>query len=76
VNLISNIGFGADATHTTAYSPLANLPTRSMAFPMTHPRIQARNRDADLHSDKHCFRTPLVPKVYRRIAETLKSLMN
>jgi len=76
VNLISNIGFGADATHTTGSSPLANLPTGSMAFPLTHPSIQARNREADLYSDKHCFRTPLAPRVYRRLAERLKSWMN
>jgi hypothetical protein len=76
VNLISNIGFGADATHTTGSSPLANLPTGSMVFPLTHPSIQARNREADLYSDKHCFRTPLAPRVYRRLAERLKSWMN
>jgi hypothetical protein len=76
VNLISNIGFGAEATHTTASSPLANLPTRAMTFPLTHPTIQARNREADLFSDRHCFRTPLVPRVYRRLAERIKNWMN
>ncbi len=76
VNLISNIGFGAEATHTTAYGPLANLPTRAMTFPLTHPKIQARNREADLFSDRHCFRTPLVHRVYRRLAERIKNWMN
>lgn len=39
VNLVSNIGYGADATHTTrADDPLANLPTTEMEFPLRHPQ--------------------------------------
>jgi hypothetical protein len=57
VNLISNIGFGADATHTTNSSPLANLPTEAILFPLTHPVIRARNVIADHINDRHCFRT-------------------
>jgi hypothetical protein len=38
VNLVSNIGFGRDATHTVREShALANLPTAMMQFPLTHP---------------------------------------
>ena len=38
VNLISNIGFGEDATHTlNAESKLANLVRGKMKFPITHP---------------------------------------
>lgn len=76
VNLISNIGFGADATHTTASSPLANLPTQPMPFPLVHPEIRARNREADRYSDRRCFRTPLIPRVYRRLAERIKRWVN
>jgi hypothetical protein len=37
-NLISNIGFGADATHTTdTNSQLANKALTAMDFPMVHP---------------------------------------
>jgi hypothetical protein len=72
VNLISNIGFGADATHTIASSPLAKLSTRPMIFPLKHPEVYARNREADLCSDRHCFRTPLIPRVYRLLADRLK----
>lgn len=65
VNLISNIGFGNDATRTVIPSPLANLPTQAMTFPLRHPLIQARNQEADLYSDRRCFRRPLLPRVYR-----------
>ena len=77
VNLISNIGFGADATHTTGLSPLANLPIEAMQFPLTHPLIRARNVNADHINDLHCFRTPhwkrlpvrLVRKLYRMVSK-------
>jgi hypothetical protein len=36
VNLISNIGFGPDATHTTSSGVLANMPVEKMEFPLRH----------------------------------------
>jgi hypothetical protein len=51
VNLISNIGFGPDATHTRkADSAVANLDIQAMEFPLKHPETIARNRAADDHS--------------------------
>jgi hypothetical protein len=48
VNLISNIGFGPDATHTKkANSGIANQPTEPIEFPLRHPAHIARNRAAD-----------------------------
>ena len=38
VNLISNIGFGADATHTTNVSALSNIRIEEMQFPLRHPQ--------------------------------------
>lgn len=38
VNLISNIGFDADATHThEVTNPAANIPTAAMELPLKHP---------------------------------------
>ena len=38
VNLITNIGFNADATHSVYETdPLANLPLYQMGFPLKHP---------------------------------------
>jgi hypothetical protein len=37
VNLISNIGFDNNATHTTGVSDLANLARNPIGFPLTHP---------------------------------------
>lgn len=55
VNLISNIGFGPAATFTTGPSPLADLPTRPMAFPLRHPSAVAINDAADAFSGELCF---------------------
>lgn len=37
-NLMHNIGFGPDATHTTSVDhPLADLPTTALSWPLRHP---------------------------------------
>ncbi len=46
INLISNIGFNADATHTRFEgNRLANLPTQSLNFPLTHPDFMLCEKD-------------------------------
>lgn len=48
VNLISNIGFGEDATHTTRKeNQWANLPLAEMLFPLQHPPRILRDKQAD-----------------------------
>jgi hypothetical protein len=37
VNLATNIGFGAMATHTTTLDPRFMVPSREMKFPLRHP---------------------------------------
>lgn len=36
-NLVSNVGFGGDATHTVEQNENHDLETRPMAFPLAHP---------------------------------------
>jgi hypothetical protein len=47
VNLVSNIGFGADATHTLGDSHLAARAATAMAFPMVHPASVVADAEAD-----------------------------
>lgn len=49
VNLVSNIGFGTDATHTTHTAGFADLPAEGLGFPLIHPEAFAANRAADSH---------------------------
>lgn len=38
VNLVKNIGFGTNATHTlNLSSPISKIPTKSVSFPLNHP---------------------------------------
>src|SRR5215470_4648664 len=47
-SLVSNIGFGNDATHTRGASDrIANVPTSAMVFPLRHPPHVVRDREAD-----------------------------
>jgi hypothetical protein len=47
-NLITNIGFRFDATHTVMEShPFAELPTREMTFPLAHPADITPDTEAD-----------------------------
>jgi hypothetical protein len=53
-NLISNIGFGQDATHTVgAESKLANIPSGPIALPLVHPASVAASTYADQWTSRH-----------------------
>jgi hypothetical protein len=56
VNLVSNIGFGPESTHTgNSDSWLGALPRASLEFPLRHPSHVVRNVDADSWSDRVLF---------------------
>lgn len=63
VNMVSNIGFSEDATHTTGASDLANLATEPTDFPLKHPLGVFKNIQADQFSERQCFRVPLIKRV-------------
>jgi hypothetical protein len=76
-NLVSNIGFGEDSTHTVlANSPLANLPTTELDG-LQHPNSIEAHETADDHIFEYVFsgrdmRFPRVCMVFaRRIAKKL-----
>ena len=47
VNLVQNIGFGVDSTHTHTMERFAMLPAHNIAFPLHHPQRMALDRAAD-----------------------------
>jgi len=58
-NLVSNIGFDGDGTHTNvASSPQANMPTHAMSFPLEHPPHMIRNFCADSHFSRMLHSLP------------------
>jgi hypothetical protein len=55
VNLVSNIGFGGDATHTgDPTSPLAGIPAREI-WKIKHPKHVIRHAEADAFTFKNVF---------------------
>lgn len=74
VNLISNIGFGPNATHTTDDAEVANMATEPLKFPLTHPRFIIRNTRFDQFTFESNFVIPLRERIRRRIARILRRL--
>jgi len=56
-NLIANIGYGPNATHTIKGSELANIPVEEMHFPLKHPLGVVCNRTLDSRDFKRRWRT-------------------
>jgi hypothetical protein len=55
VNLVSNIGFGPDSTHTaSADSPLASMATHALGE-VIHPKAITQDYDADRYVFDHTF---------------------
>jgi len=70
VNLISNIGFDADATHTTTSNKNANIPVKAMQFPLSHPEFMMR----DGFEDQHLPDGVAIKKLWQRIPGKLKRI--
>lgn len=72
VNLISNIGFGPDATHTSVGSRLANMKVEEIGFPLRHPRMVIWDAVADNRVRKIVFsHRSLVRRVTGKLARIL-----
>jgi hypothetical protein len=81
VNLVSNIGFRHDATHTSdPTSAFANAPTAAMEFPLQHPPFLVRNGDADRLTSELFFPPPralpfrVARSLYRAVPEDAREL--
>jgi hypothetical protein len=74
VNLVSNIGFGADATHTSrAIQSVVNNPVREMSFPLQHPPFITRHFEADRFTWENIYR-PQISLLFKLKSKILKLL--
>ncbi len=68
-NLISNIGFGPEATHTVVKTRYAEMPIRPMVFPLEHPVTVA----CDIRAEELLGRLTLLrPPLHRRAVNRLR----
>jgi hypothetical protein len=58
INLVSNVGVGADATHFASNQECSfiNIPTQAMEFPLKHPPFIVRNLEADIFTQKTVYK--------------------
>ena len=74
VNLVANIGFTAEATHTKGSSRFANMPVETPSFPLRHPQFVIRDTRADDFTQENVFdairrkRNNLLARVRRRLS--------
>ena len=73
VNLVSNIGFGIENTHTPdSKDNRANIPREEMLFPLIHPPFIICDKVADNFTETRQFTTqPLYKKILRRIIKEI-----
>lgn len=68
INLIANIGFGSNATHTKDISEMANIRTAAMQFPLRHPIGMIESHSLDVRAST---RLSLKPPLLQRIKDRL-----
>lgn len=73
-NLISNIGFGAEATHTEGENSIySNMPVEAMTFPLKHPTCMVRNFEADKFTQNSLY--DYHPSLLRRVKRRINKLV-
>lgn len=85
INMVSNIGFGENATHTTDTSTNLAQSSNSLRFPLVHPDEVRRNFEADRFTDlvrynitisnfiigEIGYHIPWIRRIYRRLKKKI-----
>jgi len=74
VNLVSNVGVGADSTHFNSEQEFSfiNVPMQAMEFPLQHPRMIVRNAEADNFTQKTVYQATALNIFKERLKKVLK----
>jgi hypothetical protein len=67
VDLVSNIGFNREGTHTIRANEFANLPLKPIAFPLQHPPEIIRDRAADMFTQASKFNLDWRSRLKRKL---------
>lgn len=74
-NLVTNIGYGADATHSSdPECYFANFKLYELEFPLRHPSKIERNYTADLFIQQNLFGEVEIISTFKRIKRIIKKI--
>jgi len=71
INLVKNIGYGEDSTHTSSKKQTKNLSTNQVSFPLKHPPFVIRDTKADTFTQDYHFGSKLSKRAKRKLAKIL-----
>ena len=72
-NLISNIGFGENATHTTNKKHIrSNVPLEGVKFPLIHPPAIKRDLEYDQALARRIFKFNVKTKLIRKVKQLFR----
>ena len=71
-NLVSNIGFGENSTHTRSSSIFSNMEVKEVAFPLNTPPYMVRNKEADQYTDSIFYSGNLHKKILKRMFNAIR----
>lgn len=71
-NLIANIGFGGDATHTTGTGKEIEKEAFEIGFPLIHPRYVVADQQYDQEFENFNIRLTVIQKIKRKIPVQIK----
>ncbi|MCS6796374.1 MAG: FkbM family methyltransferase [Raineya sp.] len=84
-NLVTNIGFRGDATHTIKKKHIAELPTKELKFPLKHPHKIIQSKKADLFTYRSVFNykkakvnilESILSKIHQKIKERYHKIIH
>ena len=67
LNLIQNIGFGADATHTSGVDPGLTLPAQSIGFPLQHPPAVTASSAHAIQMQERFYTPGILSRIRRKL---------
>lgn len=71
-NLITNIGFDKNATHTKSINDVANMERLSIKFPLIHPNSMSQDIKADEFTYINMFKKSLSKRLVTKIVSLMK----
>jgi acetyltransferase-like isoleucine patch superfamily enzyme len=77
VNLVSNIGFGKEGTHTnTDFNNVGNYINKLIRFPLKHPKeIKISNKSEDYNFNTYFFPTSLLERIEIKFKNFINSII-